>query len=187
MHLNDNAITDLQLLELIRNGDMEALALLYQRHYTPLLLLARMKSPHRNGADEAVTEVFLSLLNRKNELTITKSVKAYLHQAVCYRCMTMYSTAKRENEHQKHYGEHVSGDVPATNRMEMIELQAALNNALRLLPDQLKRVIELSYLEEKEKEDIATEMGVLPSTVTKYISEALKRLAECHFLKIFQS
>ncbi|SHN45700.1 RNA polymerase sigma factor [Chitinophaga sp. CF418] len=187
MNLNENAITDLQLVEQIRNGDMQALALLYTRHYTPLLLIARTKSPHRDAADEAVTDVFLSLLNRENELTITTSVKAYLDQSVRYRCMTMYSIATRKDELRKKYGMHLADEEPATNRMEMAELRTALYAALRLLPDQLKRAIELSYFEEKEKEDVATALGVSPATVTKYILEARKRLRKCHSLKTFLS
>lgn len=187
MDLKENAIRDLQLAGQIMNGDMQALALLYTHYYTPLLLIARTKSPTRDAADEAVTDVFLSLLNREQELTITTSVKAYLEQSVRYRCMTMYSIANRKEALRKKYETHVPDYVPATNRMEMAELRAALQAALRSLPDQLKKVIELCYFEEKERQDIASAMGISPETVTKYLLEARKRLRKCHSLKMFLS
>lgn len=187
MNLKKHTITDLQLVGQIRNGDMQALGLLYIHYYTSLLMVARTKSPTRDAADEAVTDVFLSLINREHELTITTSVKAYLEQSVRHRCKAMYSAASREEALRKKYETHVPDYVPATNRMEIVELRAALQAALRSLPDQLKKATELFYFEGKERQDIATTLGVSPETVTKYLLEARKRLRECHSLKMFLS
>lgn len=178
-------VNDLQLIEQIKNRDIQALAVLYTRYHKPLVIMARTLSPNKDEASDIVTEVLLSLLKRGKRLKIKTSVKTYLYKAVRYRCITMYALTNREDDLLKEYGKHLTDYEPALNRMEVAEIHQALQTALNSLPAQMKKAIELSYLQEKGKQEVATALGIEPSTLTKYIKEALTRLRQIPGLKNF--
>ncbi|SDF01499.1 RNA polymerase sigma factor [Chitinophaga filiformis] len=184
MPLNENS-DDQDLIIRLREGGIKTLAELHTLYYKTMLYHARMLLPSREDAEDVVNELFLSLLKKEEAMNITKNVKGYLLNAVKYRCITFNTKAKREEEVLKAYGLTLRDFVPAVNRMEEAENQGELMEAINSLPPQLKTAIILCYLKEMEKKEIALKMGVSPTTVTKYISEALKRLAKFYSLKMF--
>lgn len=184
MTLNENS-DDQDLIIRLREGGIKTLAELHTLYYKTMLYHARMLMPSREDAEDVVNELFLSLLKKEEAMNITKNVKGYLLKAVKYRCITFNTKAKREEEALKAYGLTIRDFVPAANRMEEAESREELMKAINSLSPQLKTVIILWFLKEMEKKEIALKMGVSTHTVTKYASDALKRMAKFYSLKMF--
>src|SRR5664279_4578523 len=69
---------DLTLWKNIRKGDTRALKELHNRYYYQMCLYA-LKIYHRQrGMDEAVSDCFIKLSTKRNEILIERSVKSYL-------------------------------------------------------------------------------------------------------------
>jgi len=175
---------DQQLIISIRKGGINALAALHKRFYKLLLYHAVAILFSREDGEDVVNELFFSLLKRKEGINITQDVKAYLVRAVKNRCYTFLSKAKREKELLKGYGQTITDYVPATSRMEDAETHQELLKAINSLPPQMKMAIELCYMQEMKKKDVARIMNISSQSVTKYASEGLKRLAKFNSLKM---
>ncbi|PSL33559.1 RNA polymerase sigma factor [Chitinophaga ginsengisoli] len=175
---------DQQLIISIREGGIKALAALHKRFYKILLYHAKAILLNREDGEDVVNELFFSLLKRKEDINITRDVKAYLVRAVKNRCITFIGSANREKEILKGYRQTITEYVPATSRMEDAETYRELLKAINSLPPQMKMAIELCYLQEMKKKEVARIMKISPQSVTKYASEGLKRLAKFNSLKM---
>src|SRR5664279_4071580 len=69
---------DLTLWKNIRKGDTRALKELHNRYYYQLCLYALKIYHSQSGMDEAVSDCFIKLWTRRNEIVIERSVKSYL-------------------------------------------------------------------------------------------------------------
>lgn len=182
MQQNDNA-SDLQLIGLIKEGDNNALGELFKRHRTALIFTARTILSSKEEAEDSVSDLFLSLQSRRNELDITTNVKAYLHQAIRYMCLKKCISIVREETFLAEYQTLQTSHEPAIDRIESAEKQQLVHQAVDSLPDQMKKAVVRWYLEEKERKDVATELDIELSTLAKYLLAARKRLADSAQLK----
>lgn len=176
MEQNEN-VRDLQLIGQIKDGDKEALGELYKIYSKTLVCLARTRLGSKEEAEDIVNDLFLSLQSKGKDINITTNVKAYLSQAVRFQCFKKYTLTEREESFLVEYQTQLPDHEPAPDRLESVEKQQMIHQAIYSLPGQMKKAIERRYLDEKEKEDVATEMAVDKSTLTKYLLEARKRLA----------
>jgi RNA polymerase sigma factor (sigma-70 family) len=69
-------------------------------------------------------------------------------------------------------------DSGLTNHREVDKARYMLDNAIEtMLTEKQKRCVKMHYYQEKSMRDIAKELGVNPSTVTRTIQSAKKRLS----------
>jgi RNA polymerase sigma-70 factor (ECF subfamily) len=182
MHQNEN-LSDLQLIELIKAGDNNALGELFKRYRTALIMNARTMLNSKEEAEDIVNDLFLYLQSRGKDLNITISVKAYLHKAVEYRCLKKQKLTQREKEFLTEYQTQITSHEPAIDRIESAEQRQQVHQAVGTLPDQMKKAVKLRHFEEKERKDEASEMNIELSTLAKYLLIARKRLADSAQLK----
>ena len=128
-------------------------------------------------AEEAVQEVFLKLWQKRENINIETSVKAYLYRAVHNHCINFMNREKLKEKYQRH----VSHSTPDYGRSPLSELQAkelysGILAALKLLPEKCRTVFYLSRQEELSYKEIATQLGISVKTVENQISKALKIL-----------
>jgi RNA polymerase sigma-B factor len=62
------------------------------------------------------------------------------------------------------------------DRLELLELKKSVVKALNKLPRREKQVLELRFYKNKKIKDIATELGVSSSRVSKIIQTGLDRI-----------
>ena len=69
---------DLKIWERICSGDASAMKALHDRYYYQLYLYGKKMCHNTLLLDEAVSDCFIKLWTRRNELMIVRSVKYYL-------------------------------------------------------------------------------------------------------------
>ena len=72
----------------------------------------------------------------------------------------------------------VDADLPALELLERRELDRYVKDAVALLPDRLRMLIDGYYYGEKSSADLAEELGVTESRISQLRSEALRLLKE---------
>ncbi|MEO9004680.1 MAG: sigma factor [Ginsengibacter sp.] len=60
-------------------GNSEAFAILYRRYWEELFVTTAKALRDKEGAEDVIQDVFLSIWKRRNELKIEGSLAAYLH------------------------------------------------------------------------------------------------------------
>lgn len=128
-------------------------------------------------AEEIVNDVFMKIWEDGNKISIDSSLKSYIYRAVINRSL---------NEIQKNKKEfNLAVDLYKTQEesyelkeIEENELKIKLFAAIDLLPEQCKKVFELSRFEELKQQEIADKLGISIKTVKNHITHALKTISK---------
>ena len=131
------------------------------------------------AAEEMVQEVFYKLWEKKDQIGIHTSLKAYLYRSVHNESMNYLRHQKVIAVHQrytmqreKEYGE---ADDPV-QRMAGTELEKKFQDALNTLPEQCRTIFQLSRFESLKYHEIALQLNISVKTVENQMGKALKRL-----------
>ncbi len=79
--------TDQYLLQQLLHNDQAAFTAIYQRYWKSLFREAMNVLRSQKEAEDCVQELFVSLWNRRQSLSVTSTLGGYLHTAVRYKCI----------------------------------------------------------------------------------------------------
>jgi RNA polymerase sigma-70 factor (ECF subfamily) len=131
-------------------------------------------------AEEVVQAVFCRLWERRHEIEVQTSPKAYLYGCVYHECIDWLRRAKMAHTHKTRIVPHPGTGLAweAAGRLELGELEDRFNRALAELPQQCRNVFQLSRFGELRYREIAEQLGISIKTVEAQMSKALKILRE---------
>lgn len=152
----------------------------FKEHYGALHAYSNVILKDSDGAEEVVQTVFLKLWERRSELRITTSLKAYLYKAVYHYSLNQIKHQKVRQRHweETHYimNQHLSPDNSQIIEGQENELVKRIQQTLDALPDKCRMVFHLSRFEELKYGEIAEQLGISVKTVEAHMSKALKTL-----------
>jgi RNA polymerase sigma-70 factor, ECF subfamily len=125
-------------------------------------------------AKDVAQQVFVTLWEKKDTLSINISVRAYLYRSVYHACIN------HKTRGTTHYSLYQEDPAILSAKPEFLndvrELRAILDEAIASLPPQCKVIFLKSREEEKTYAVIARELHISVKTVEAQISKALKLL-----------
>lgn len=150
---------------------------LFKAHYKALHAYATAMLKDVDLAEEMVQQMFLKFWEKRELLSISTSIKAYLYKCI-YNDSLNY--LKHENVKTKYqdftrFTANGFGEA-ASARAELSELQIKLSEALNELPEQCRTIFQLSRFEELKYREIADQLGLSIKTVENQMGKALKIL-----------
>jgi RNA polymerase sigma-70 factor (ECF subfamily) len=150
----------------------------FKNYFPPLHAYAQALLKDSEVANEIVQTVFLKLWEKREDLEISISMKAYLYKCVYYDCLNYIKHEKVKMKHLElnRYGMENTRSVDASFSIEDQEMQSKLNQALNNLPEKCRRVFLLSRIEELRYKEIALRLGLSVKTVEAHMGKALKTL-----------
>ncbi|GHT75111.1 DNA-directed RNA polymerase sigma-70 factor [Bacteroidia bacterium] len=130
-------------------------------------------------AEDMVQKMFCTLWDKRETLDVHTSLNAYLYKAVHNICLNHIKHGKVHNAYQTEWV-HLNDDEDndTDNRLLRNELEQELNRAIEQLPEQCRKVFEMSRVEQLSYHEIAEQLQISPNTVENHISKALKLLRE---------
>ncbi len=69
-----------------------------------------------------------------------------------------------------------TSDPRMLDHLEMLEMKQALIKAVSKLPDNLKHVVQMRFIDELTGNEVAEKLGVTPSRISHMINEAVRKL-----------
>jgi RNA polymerase sigma-70 factor (ECF subfamily) len=129
-------------------------------------------------AEEVVQSVFCRIWEKKEQLQVHTSLKAYLYGSVYHECVNWLRQKKNIQRHRVHVLRSSDGAATdnAAGRAELGELEKKLRQALDELPEQCRNIFYLSRFGELKYREIAGLLNLSVKTVEAQMSKALKRL-----------
>ncbi len=169
--------TSPDIFELVKNGDRKAYEQLFKLYYAALVRFAREILKDTDAAEDLVQEVFVKMWERKQNIDIKTSIKAYLYMAVKNHCLNKLKAEQRN----AFLEDGMADDVRiATNDTEeysnTIELSKHINQALELLPPKCAIIFKMSRFEDKTYKEIAESLELSVKTVENQMGKALSIL-----------
>lgn len=164
------------LLNNLQRGDKAAYEYLYEEYYTGLVVFATRLLKDSDLAGETVQGVFVHLYEKRQEIHIHTSLQAHLYQSVKNRCLNIF---KKEQTHRIHHEQIANGMSEAQyveDELYRVELEDRIYKEIKKLPDQCRKIFEMSRFEGVSNAEIAEDLKISKRTVETQISKALKRL-----------
>lgn len=165
---------DLTLWNNIRKGDTRALKVLHDRYYYQMCLYAIKIYHSQSGMDEAVSDCFIKLWTRRNDIVIERSVKSYLF--LMLRNGLIDLTRKKTGIILLEVNS--LPELPDNDTQNEFDHYARLYHALEKLPEQRRRILELAVFESFTYAQIAEKLQISINTVKTQIGRAYRFLKE---------
>jgi RNA polymerase sigma-70 factor, ECF subfamily len=175
--LSDNA-----LMELLQEGDMDALEEIYMRYGDMVKSVVYRTIPSVDLADveDLTQDIFMALLKSANRFDDSKRLKPWLYgiaankAADCHRSNCLHATLLNRHNISEQLVHHASnGNVDTT-----LDLRKQLDLAFEKLPKEQHDVMILHAIEGFKGVEIAQILGIEVNTVWVRLHRARKLLSE---------
>jgi RNA polymerase sigma-70 factor, ECF subfamily len=161
------------------SDDEIAFELLFRRYYLRLCGFANKFISNTTESEEIVQEVFLNIWRKRDLLKLDNEIRPYLFKSIQNLCFNFL-------EHKKVVDNYYSViEVVYKNQAEEFdtyesvlytELQTKVNAAIGSLPDQCRKIFQMSREDGLKYNEIAEKLGISVKTVETQISRALLKL-----------
>ena len=166
-------LSDLELVNLTKNGDTDAFSELVRRHqhivYNVSYRFMREQALAEDMAQEAFLKAFRLLKGFRGEC----SFSTWMYRVTCSVCLTELNRCKRRGEVEL-LPAHV-GEAPSA-ALETSDLPEHIRRCVALLPDHYAQIITLYYLKGVNYDEIAQVMEIPMGTLKTWMFRARKQL-----------
>ena len=178
--------TDIELIEKLRIGDVDAFDQVYQRYAGKLYAFSLKYLKSKEEAEELVQSVFLKVWEHKKNLKKDTSFKSYLFTIAYNEICNLFRRRKyQQNLITKIETESSEASGETEDQIEFQFVLEQVDQIIARLPEKQKTIFLKSRQEGKSTKEIADEFGLSPGTIDNYISESLKfirtNLKDKHF------
>ncbi len=162
-------------IQAINRKEKEGFSRLYRHYYQALCAYANNFMTDFHISEELVQDLFLKLWEKDLAFEDLVHVRSYLYKSLANACRNALESRKVREMHAPRiaslYEEAFHNDF-----LEREEEKITLLRAIATLPEQCRKVFELSRFEELKHREIATQLDISERTVEKHIGVALKKL-----------
>jgi RNA polymerase sigma-70 factor (ECF subfamily) len=170
-----NHHSDDELLEQMKKGHQRSFDQLFRKYYKILVLSAIKFVIDKFVAEELVQDLFLSLWQKRKNLSILGSLKNYLLVAIKNRSLNYLKSKYAQKQFVELTELHMEILSEETDTSEIKEI---INKGIERLPEKCKYVFVLSRRAGLSYKEIADELNISIKTVETQMGIALKRLRE---------
>jgi RNA polymerase sigma-70 factor (ECF subfamily) len=168
---------DAYVLEGIKAGNLTVFESFFRSHYKPLCYYALRFVNSPDVAEEIVQDLFFTLWEKHETLTINTSLNAYVYASVHNRCMKFLDHRKIEMKYEKYYLDHAAESAePYADEGNIEEIEKVVSQTLDALPERCSRIFRLNRFEGLKYKDIADKLSISVKTVEANMGKALKML-----------
>jgi len=161
----------------VKNGNREAWSHVIKLYYKPLYMFILSMVKETNISEELVQDVFVNFWVKREKITITSSLKAYLYRASRNHTLNYLKRRKFELDYQKGLAQTTKNyQTDTEDRVHYDELERHLYGAIDDLPDKCREIFKMSRFEELTYKEISDALGIPVRTVHYQIGLALKEL-----------
>jgi RNA polymerase sigma-70 factor (ECF subfamily) len=172
-------MTDEQLMEAVKNGDLSQAAQLFERYHVRMYNFLLRMTAHREVAEDLTQNVFVRLLRYRHTYKPGMPVKAWLYQLARNAFADHYQQEKKQRwlslppqlEMKDNLGE----------ALEQEHLEQRLIHALAQLDDDARELLVLTRFQHLKYEEVARHLGLTVANVKVKVHRAIGSLRTKYF------
>jgi RNA polymerase sigma-70 factor (ECF subfamily) len=171
-------LTDLALWNAVKEDDIQAFDVLFNRYWSKVFTSAFNRLRDRNACIEITNDIFVMLWMKRDKLDI-QSFEGYLQTVTRNRVYKHFKTLK---SFPVDYEEHME-NVPVQRYAAAVdydlryaELEKSVEYYLRQLPQRCREIFLMSRKDQLNNDEIASRLSISKRTVENQLTTALKHL-----------
>jgi len=177
MDMGDEATaTDAELMTRVRDGELERLSELFERHHRRLFAFFLRLAGDRTAAEDLVQEVFVRMLKYRHTFRSEAEFTPWMFGVARNAAVDHYRGRPRELQEDPDAPEPAAPTVDPVERLERREQSALLQAALARLSEEKRELLLLARFGEMKYESIAGLLGISVGAVKVRVHRALKEL-----------
>lgn len=188
MKLNQMAeifqISDEELLGLVKKGDHHALETLYRRYFNMLCNFANKYVRNNLASEEVVSDVFLYLWLKREEMKIPNNLRAYLFTSVKNRSFNYLQSNNKYFEDiyfvEKKW---LVSNESADSQIIQQEVDDEIEKIISHLPPKRQQIFRMNRIDGLKYKEIAQVLSISVNTVQNHMVEAMRFIAN-HYARI---
>ncbi len=148
---------------------------LFQDYFVPLTQYARLYLKDEDEAKDLVQKLFTQMWEQPDRFEAKSTMQALLYAAVKNRCLNWLKHDNVKKEYQQ-FTSQSSRTLHVVQDDDSSSLEKKIEKALQLLPEQCRRVFELSRIDGLKYREIAEQLGISIKTVEVHMGKALRHM-----------
>jgi RNA polymerase sigma-70 factor (ECF subfamily) len=153
----------------------------FKKNFLPLCAYCQFKfGLDLDMAKEVVHSGFIKLWDARENLVAGGSPKSYLYKIITNNILDNFKHQKIRQQYVQFILQSMPEETSANSfdNIDVKQLQADIDAAIAELPEQMRRIFELSRFEGLKYGEIAAQLNISVKTVETQIGRALARLRE---------
>ncbi|MFD2285748.1 RNA polymerase sigma-70 factor [Pedobacter petrophilus] len=168
-----------ELIREIIEGSEKAFSVLFYNYVSVLASFALKFTKSEHAAEEVIQDAFLRIWLNRDKLEHVENVKAYLYKYVSNECLShLRKKIKEDKAINLLKSRHSDQDNVTLDSIHLNEINRLVASAVEALPQQRRKIYELSRGEGKTIPEISEILGLSSSTVKNALVIALKTIRE---------
>ncbi len=156
-----------------REGDVQALAVLFDHVAPDLVRLARRLVRDPNQAEDLVQETFLTAIARPDTYDESRPLRPWLLGILANRAREERRTSEKPIDPERLH----EREVPTPpGELNASEFRAAIATAVDELPENLRRVVEGRLIEGRDSKELAGELSLTPNALRQRLHRGMLML-----------
>ena len=150
----------------------------FKDRFTPLCAWCRYKFDFDlDVAKDIVHTAFIKLWKHRQSLSTAAAAASYLHTTIVNSSLDVLKHQRIKNKYAHQVQQqHQAAITRDLEQFDLKKLQADIDKAVAELPEQMRRIFELSRYEGLKYNDIAARLDISVNTVETQMSRALAKL-----------
>lgn len=173
-------ISDNELMEKVRDGRVEKLAILFERHHVMLYNFFLRLTGRRGPSEDLVQDVFVRILKYRSTYRSESKFSVWMYQIARNAHVDHLRKQKPELPLEEQFEEPAGAEAPLADRMDSEIDAALLRQALDRLPLRKREILLLSRYEDMKYKDIAELLGCSIETIKSSVHRAIKELRKIY-------
>lgn len=173
-------MTDIELMENVKEGQVEKLAVLFERHHVSLYNFFLHLTGSRNISEDLVQDVFYRILNYRSTYKGESKFTTWMYKIARNAHIDFLRKKKEELPLEEQWNESLSPEPSPEKKLEIGQDITLMREALAKLPLKKREVLILSRYQDLKYKEIAELLGCQIGTVKAHVHRAIKDLGKIY-------
>lgn len=171
---------ELFIFNRMAEGDKTAFRFFFEKYYADLCNLINFYVRDAVISEEIAEDIFIGFWEKREDIKISTSVKAYLFKACKNKSLNYLRNEKRKlNIHEKLAKvAETSFEALPENVMDARQLRKLIDKSVSSLPPKCREIFILAKEKDLSYKEIAAQLGISVKTVENQMGKALKLLRD---------
>lgn len=174
-------MTDNVLMEEVKEGKVEKLAVLFEKYHVQLFNFFLRLTGNRGASEDLVQDVFLRILKYRTTYKGQSKFTVWMYQIARNAHIDYLRKSKGELSLDDQWDEVMETEPTPLDRLERGQDVKLMQEALARLPLKKREVLVLSRYQDMKYKDIAELFGCQIGTVKAHVHRAIKDLGKIYY------